>query len=598
MIRFIRVAVATLLSIGGVALGSAHAQSSLDDADALIAAELARFEAPGISVAVIKGDQVLLLEGFGLRDLEKRLPMTADTVQPIASVTKSFTVAALATLVRDGKLEWDKPVRDYLPDFRLSTDQLTTQVTVRDLVTHRTGLPRHDAAWFGSAATREQFYKRLRHFEPSAPLRERMQYNNFMYMTAGFLGGRVATSDWETLVQRNLFDPLGMEGSSFTIAKLSQRPDHGTAYTPGDDGKPKLTRYTPIDAMGPTGAINASARDMSRYLLMLANSGMHTGKTLISAADLAQMTSPQMVLPDARRWTEFGPRQYGMGFFIGNYRGHRFFEHGGNMPGAAAQLLVLPDHKIGVFVCANLSGTALRDALPWMLVDRLLELEPIAWGERMRADEVAGRAAEQEARAKRVDPRKNGTRPAHPIADYAGIYEHPGYGRLEVTLSGDRKLPLVFNYNSNVSKMEHFHFEVFKIPDDKLNEWEGTKLNFITGLDGEIEAVESPLQPLLAPIRFRRLPDARLSDPTFIAAFAGKYAIGGFKFEVLQRSDGVLSVVFPGQPAFVLDGVRGTRFAVRGRDGISLEFLRAKDGSVPEVAILSANGNQIAKRVE
>jgi hypothetical protein len=350
--------------------------------------------------------------------------------------------------------------------------------------------------------------------------------------------------------------------------------------------------------MGPTGAINASARDMSRYLLMLANSGIHAGKTLISAADLAQMTSPQMVLPDARRWTEFGPRQYGMGFFIGNYRGHRFFEHGGNMPGAAAQLLVLPDDKIGVFVCANLSGTALRDALPWMLVDRLLELEPIAWGERMRADEVASRAAEQEARAKRVDPRKTGTRPAHPIANYAGIYEHPGYGRLEVTLSGDRKLPLVFNYNSNVSKMEHFHFEVFKIPDDKLNEWEGTKLNFITGLDGEIEAVESPLQPLLAPIRFRRLPDAQLSDPTFIAAFAGRYAIGGFKFDVLQRSDGLLSVVFPGQPAFVLDGVRGTRFAVRGRDGTTLEFLQAKDGSVPEVAILSANGNQIAKRVE
>ncbi len=150
---------------------------------------------------------VILQRCYGLRDIEKKLPMTHLTVQPIASVTKSFTVAAMATLVREGELAWDKPMRDYLPEFKMHNDTITLNATPRDLVTHRTGLPRHDFSWFNATATREVLYQRLQHLEPSAELRATWQYNNFMYMTAGYLSGKVAGTDWETFLQRSLPKP-------------------------------------------------------------------------------------------------------------------------------------------------------------------------------------------------------------------------------------------------------------------------------------------------------------------------------------------------------------------------------------------------------
>src|SRR5882762_9509760 len=148
--------------------------------DTVIEQELKTFQVPGVAVAVVVGDEVALAKGYGLRDVEKKLPMAAETQMPIASVTKQFTVAALATLVRQGKLDWDKPVREYLPDFRMNNEYATSHLTPRDLVTHRSGLPRHDAIWYGTDLSREQIYHRLPFFEFSRDLRVRFQYNNLM----------------------------------------------------------------------------------------------------------------------------------------------------------------------------------------------------------------------------------------------------------------------------------------------------------------------------------------------------------------------------------------------------------------------------------
>ena len=189
--------------------------TALAGLDAVIEQALRDQKVPGVAVGVIVGDEVVLLKGYGKRDVKKGLPMTPDTIMPIASVTKQFTVAALGTLVRQGKLDWDKPARDYLPDLRLHDDYATLHATPRDLVTHRIGLPRHDRLWFGSSLSREEIYGKLRHLEFSRDIRTRFQYNNLMYMTAGLLGGRVAGSTWEELVRRSIFEPLGMRRSNF-----------------------------------------------------------------------------------------------------------------------------------------------------------------------------------------------------------------------------------------------------------------------------------------------------------------------------------------------------------------------------------------------
>ena len=249
-----------------LALSLPRAQAQLPPAfadwDLFISQQMALWKVPGLSIALVKDGKLIQSHGYGLRDVERGLPMTENTVQPVASTTKSFTVASLATLVRDGKIEWDKPVRDYLPDFRLHSDYATQTLTVRDLVTHRSGLPRHDGVWYGSDLSREQLYQRLRHLELSAEPRARFQYNNLMYMTAGYLGGRVAGSDWETLVKTSLLQPLGMASSSFTVADLKKAADHATGYTLNDDEKPVAKPFQELVAMGPTGSLNSSAKDM------------------------------------------------------------------------------------------------------------------------------------------------------------------------------------------------------------------------------------------------------------------------------------------------------------------------------------------------
>ncbi len=591
-----RAVAAALLILPALPVLAQPAADPLAGLDAKIAAELERFRTPGITVAIVKDGQVLLAKGYGLRHVEQKLPMTADTVQPIASISKSFTVAAMATLVRDGKLAWDQPVREVLPDFRLYTDELTARVSVRDLVTHRTGLPRHDGAWFGSPLTREQLYARLRYMEPSAGLRERFQYNNFMFMTAGYLAGRVAGSSWEQLIDKSLFDPLGMKRSSTTLAGLNAQVDRGSGYTLDDDRRPKPQAYQALDAMGPTGSINSSANDMARYLLMLTSRGSLDGKVVIAPADLAAMTSPQMVLPFRGKYPELGPVQYGMGTFVGSYRGERYFEHGGDMPGSASQLMVFPARRIGIFVSANLSGSVARTTVPYLLADLLLGLPPVDWSGRLKAEDDEFWAAEKAATAQRVDPQVPGTQPSRPLADYAGDYEHPAYGRLQIALSGQAQRPLQLRYNGMTSAAAHFHFEVFKVPDNKLDLMEQTKLQFITNIDGDVEAVQTRMEPNVPPIVFKRLPDARLKDPKVLARFVGEYVISGNPLTVALRADGVLTLSTPGQPAYELTGLTGNRFAVKGPGDRQLVFRGPPDALADDVAVLSSWGNFIAPR--
>ena len=569
------------------------------DWDAFVEQQLVRWKVPGASVALVKDGKVILARGYGQRDLEKQLPMTADTVQPIASVTKSFTVTALATLVRDGRLAWDKPVRDFLPDFRLHSDYATQSVTLRDLVTHRTGLPRHDFAWYGSTLSREQIFQRLRHFELSAEPRARFQYNNLMYMTAGYLGGKVAGSDWETLVRGSVLNPLGMASTSFTIADLTKAPDHATGYTLDNDEKPVAKPYQELVAMGPTGSINSSARDMSQYLLMLAGGGTHQGRTLIPAADLRAMTSGQMTLPDARLWPEVNGPQYGMGFFVNNYRGHTLVEHGGNMPGASTALAFVPGRNVGIVTTVNVSGSYLRDVLMYAAIDRLLALPPVDWSQRFHDVYTQGRAAQKSAAEQKLAPRRSGTQPPLPLAEYVGEYEHPGYGI--VTIGRDAKVPggdLTIGYNGFSAGLPHLHLDVFQSPRDELSEFDEARVQFRTSFEGEVESLRVEFEPAVKPIEFRRLPDKRFKDPAFLQPMAGNYAIGVREWTVRLRSDVVLTLAGRTGAPLELIGARGTRFNVKDQPGLQVEFVPDASGRYTQMALHRNGSSSVAQRQE
>ena len=240
--------------------------AALAGLDEFVAGAMKDWKVPGVAVAVVKDGQVILSKGYGTRDADKQLPVTPKTLFAIGSITKSFTVTALGMLADDGKLDWDKPVREYLPEFRLYDQVASDHMTPRDLVTPRSGLPRHDALWYNSTFTRREMIERLRYLEPSKDFRSTWQYNNLMFLTAGYLAGQLAGTSWEELVRARIFGPLGMTGSNFSVTDSQKSPDFAQPYATVKEETKKIP-FRGIDEMAPAGSINSNIEDMTRYLL-------------------------------------------------------------------------------------------------------------------------------------------------------------------------------------------------------------------------------------------------------------------------------------------------------------------------------------------
>jgi CubicO group peptidase (beta-lactamase class C family) len=566
---------------------------ALKGIDAVIEQELKTFQVPGVAVAVVVGDEVVLSKGYGLRDVEKKLPMAAETQMPIASVTKQFTVAALATLVRQGKLDWDKPVREYLPDFRMHNEYATSHLTPRDLVTHRSGLPRHDAIWYGTDLTREQIYHRLPFFEFSRDLRARFQYNNLMYMTAGYLGGQIAKSSWEDLVKNALFEPLGMKRSNFNVSAMHADANHSQAYELNAKREVVRIEHMALDAGGPAGAINSSVDEMARYARMMLAGGMFEGKRVLLESDVQGMMQPQM--PSGRDFFSdlFGFRNYGMGLTVQTYRGVEIAHHGGNIDGASALLVLVPSKKIGVVVLANRSGTRLRDALPYEIIDRLLGLESAGLLARHRQLEEKGFAGQDAAKAAGATDRKPNTKPARPLNEYAADYLHPGYGPMKVRLEKDR---LMLSYNKFTAPLDHWHYEVFQSPADRQNPLELTRVQFNSDFSGEVASISVPLEPNVDPIVFTRQPPAEMRERKFLEPLAGEYDNGGIPVTIAVREDNVLQYIVVGTVRELVP-VRGTYFRIKDLTGVAVEFMRNPAGQYDRMAIYSPGSeNVIAPR--
>jgi CubicO group peptidase (beta-lactamase class C family) len=568
----------------------AAGKPGLDGFDDFIAQAMKDWKVPGMAVSVVQGGKVILLKGYGYRDVEKQLPVTPKTLFAIGSITKSFTVTLLGLEAAEGKVDWDKPVRDFLPGFKLYDPVLTEQITMRDLVTHRSGLPRHDLVWYSSDFPREDLVRRLQYLEPSKPLRTTFQYNNLMFMTAGYIAGRLNGTTWEDAVSQRILRPLGMPATNFSERDTQNSPDFGQPYRKGSDLKAEVKRI-PFDpqcpdrcAMGPAGEINSNVEDISRYLLFHMNRGKLEGKQLLTENNAAQMQLPQMVIQGAPAYPEMGSQEYGMGLFITTYRGHKLVEHGGNIDGFSALLGFLPADQIGVVVLTNLDGNPLPTIVADNVFDRLLNLDQVPWNQRLLEQEKKGKEAEQEARSKGYTPRKPGTHPSHELKEYVGDYSNPGYGTASIAMDGEAfKLTL----NKVSEPLKHYHYDVFEVPENPLDPFEKMKVMFLTDLNGEISALTIPLEPSVKDIPFTRMPDKQLTQRSFIEAFAGQYEIPGspLPLTVSLRGENTLIATVPGQPDYELIPQRGTRFQLDNLSGITIEFKRDPSGKVTEAAL-------------
>ncbi len=569
--------------------------------DAWVEEVMAEWLVPGIAVSVVKDGEVVLAKGYGFRDYENKVPVTADTLFAIGSNSKSFTALLLAMMVEAGELEWDEPIRTYMPDFQLHDPVATAQMTARDLVTHRSGLPRHDLVWLATGRDRRGLYERMRYLEPSQPFRGAFQYQNLMFMTAGYLAGQVGDSTWEELTRQRILDPLGMTRSNFSVDDMAKDADHSFAYMDFDDEITKVP-FRNIDAVGPAGSINSSVNEMAKYVQFHIDYGKVGEEQILSEASARAMQSPQMVMNGplaaaVRNGDEIGDPTYGLGLMVGTYRGRKHVRHGGGIDGFISAMEWLPNERIGVTVLSNTSGSG---TVPQLVVrnvfDRLLGLDQIDWAERARKQEAEAEKMAEQMKEQRAQGRKDGTKPSHSLDDYVGSYEHPGYGMATIGRDGDALQVEVIGFDV---PLEHYHYNVFMVPYDlegPMASLGGTRIAFSYDLDGDIDSLEIPLESSVSAIQFARLGDETMNEIAFLERMVGQYEIAGQLVTVALAGD-KLTLTVPGQPVYTLVPDRDTTFKLEGADGFSVEFDVEGDSSPASAATLhQPNGSFTAER--
>lgn len=488
-----------LLAVLALALSPAAAakkEPRIDPKDfaAFVTKTLAEWNVPGVGVAVVKGGKVVLAEGYGFRDYANKLPVTPRTLFAIGSSSKAFTATTVGIMVDEGKLAWDTPVREYLPTFMLQDEAVTAQATPRDLLCHRTGLGRHDLGWIGSEFSRQEHFDRMRYLEVNAGFRSIFQYNNYMFMTAGYLAGKVAGSTWEDVVRARIFEPLGMAHSNFSMADSRKTPDVALPYGEKDDKIVELP-FRNVDAMGPAGSINSDVLDMAQWVLLNLNKGKAGDKQVISEASLAELHSPQMVVRDGSlgqsgRFSEMFYSSYGMGWIITQYRGRTWIHHGGNIDGFTALVTFFPRDDFGVVVLSNKNATSVPELIALNVADRLLGLDVIPWSQRRLELREKARAQAEKRKSEGDKDRKMGTSPSHPLADYAGEYEHPAYGLMTVQKEGEG---LRMMRNGMTFTVAHYHYDVFDIATEAIGTTLAFKATFGLDAKGDVATVSIPL---------------------------------------------------------------------------------------------------------
>ena len=559
------------------------------------------WNAPGLAIGIVKGGKLIHAAGYGYKNVEKKEKMTADTLLAIGSCTKAFTTATIAKLVEEGKLDWDRPVNQYLPAFRM-VDPFTTQiVSLRDMVTHRTGLPRYDLIWFAGELSRAEILSRVPYLSASASLRQKWIYNNIMYTTAGAVAEFAGGKPWEQQVREAFLNPLEMKRTNFHINELQADPDHSTGYhKPGVAKETWLVKpYREIAGMAPAGSINSSVKEMSAWMNFQLGHGPKNseGKTLLKETSIRELQSPQMIvaggLPPAER-TDIHSMGYAMGWSVESYRGHKHVHHGGAIDGFVAQVDLFPDDDLGIVALANQSGSALPSVICPTIADMMLKLDPVDWSGQVLAKVEAGKKIEASIKTEAGKSRVAGTKPSHELKDYVGVYHNAAFGRVEIKIEGDH---LGLKYGRVQFPLEHWHYDVFNASKTKPEDdgFEDKKFQFQMDAKGVITSISADMEPMVPAVVFNRIAEARLSDPKFLASLTGEYELANQVMKI-ELEGNTLKAVLPGQPVYKLLPERGLTFLFDGLNGFKMEFEMDANGKPIGVSIEQPNGTFKAKK--
>lgn len=566
--------------------------------DTLLSGVLKGQQVAGFAVAIVDGDQVIYSKGFGYRDAGKKKPVTPNTLFAIGSSSKAFTAALLGKMEKEGKLSLDGKATSYLPQLRFYNNTMNNEISVRDMMTHRTGLSRYDFSWYVfNSANRDSLIRKVRYMEPDAGIREKWQYNNFMYLAQGMIAEKLSGKTWEQNIKEQFFIPLEMKRSNTSISGLMKDEDASLPY--GSDGNDQLKQleYYDISGMGPAGSINSCANDMANWLKMWIAKGQYNKKEILPAAYVEQASSAQMVMGGGlpAEYKDIYSSSYGLGWMISSYRGHYMVEHGGNIDGFSASVAFLPTDRLGIVVLTNQNGSAAPGVIVKSIMDRMLKLKPIDWN---------GKTVKQIAELKKIKPktldnRVPGTKPSHTLESYAGSISNPAYGTLNITFKNDS---LFAQFGKDKVWLKHYHYDIFEVKgiekDGKVDSSDThIKLSFNTGIDGKLASVQISAEPAMKATLFTYIPKAASLTLNELDKYTGTYLLNGkMEIKVYLKAQ-TLYVFVPGQPEYETVAMGDHNFKLKVLDGFSVKFeMKPQQDKANSVFFIQPNGTFNAER--
>ena len=436
---------------------------AVNELDAYVTRAVQDWRIPGLAIAVVKDDSIVLAKGYGVRELGKPGAVDAGTRFAIGSTTKAMTAAALGMLVDEKKVRWDDPVITHLPGFRVGDPYVTRELTVRDLLTHRGGLGNADQLWTSADYSADEIMRRVATLAPAYSLRSRFIYQNIMYAVAGDVIAAASGIPWAQFLRTRIFEPLGMKATEATLAGLDGQSNIATPHGEIADTIRPITNR-PVDAVGPAGSVWSSVGDMAKWARFILDSGRVGGKRLLSEATFRELLSPQVIAPREIYSTMPLVRPhfftYGLGWFLHDYQGEAVAMHTGSIDGMSALIGLIPDRRLGVYVLANLDHAELRHALMYRVFDMYIGSTPRDWSKELLALYSGLERQADSARRDQIQKRVANTRPSLPLDRYAGTYTNQTYGNAVVSV---RNHALHFAFGrGRIGTLTHWHYDTFQ----------------------------------------------------------------------------------------------------------------------------------------
>ncbi len=452
---------------GATPHGVAGQAPPLAGLDAYVEAAMVEWEVPGLALAVVQGDSVILARGYGVTRLGGQEAVDEHTLFAIASTTKAMTSATLALLVEEGRLGWDDPVRSHLPHFQVEDPYVSGALTIRDLLAHRSGTARLDNLWIASPFDRAELVQRLRHLPQAGGFRDRYDYNNHMFIVAGEVVTEVAGQAWDEVLERRIFRPLGMERSTTRAREVELRGNTAHSHT-RVDGEVRAIPRRDYDVIGGAGAAWSSAWEMAQWARFHLNEGEVEGVRILSPERIREMHTPVVVIPGDSVTARLHPsnhfQAYGLGWRLMDLHGQRVVHHSGSINYTRTQLTLVPDDGVAVVAMANLSSSNLQLALTHWILDALQGREPEDWSALYLELEARSRESADRARAEREAGRLPAVAPSLPAEAYAGLYRDDLFGEIRIEATDDPEAPLTLIYSQEYEADLHpWHGDTFRV---------------------------------------------------------------------------------------------------------------------------------------